>query len=58
MGVNSSVANNVTVAADNWIGPGVVLTKDTGAAEIYKLDPPQPSKVSSLRFFKVGHGVG
>lgn len=58
LGVNSSVANNVTVGEDNWIGPGVALTRDTAAAEIYKLDPPAPSRVSSLRFFKVGHGVG
>lgn len=58
LGVNSAVANNVAVGEDNWIGPGVTVSKDTGAAEIYKLDPAIPSKVSSLRFFKVRHEVG
>lgn len=58
LGVNSSIGNNVNVAEDNWIGPGVVLTRDTAAAELYTVEAPQPSRVSSLRFFKVGHGVG
>ena len=57
LGVNSSLGNNLTVGPDNWIGPGVALTKDTGPAEIYKLEAPEPSRVTSLRFFKVPHGV-
>lgn len=53
MGVNSAVANNLSVAADNWIGPGVVLTRSTQRGELYPASSTQPSKVSALRFFKV-----
>jgi len=53
LGVNSCVANNVKVAADCWVGPGVTLTQDTEPGRIYPAGKPEPSKVGSLRFFKV-----
>jgi sugar O-acyltransferase (sialic acid O-acetyltransferase NeuD family) len=53
LGVNSAVANNVKVAADCWIGPGVTVAHDTGPGEIYPAAKAEPSKVGSLRFFKV-----
>jgi sugar O-acyltransferase (sialic acid O-acetyltransferase NeuD family) len=54
LGVNSSVANNTKVAADCWIGPGVAVTRDTEEGMIYPAARAEPSKVGSLRFFKVG----
>jgi sugar O-acyltransferase (sialic acid O-acetyltransferase NeuD family) len=53
LGVNSAVSNNKTVARDCWIGPGVVVANDTNDGEIYNLEKVPPSRVSSLRFFKV-----
>jgi sugar O-acyltransferase (sialic acid O-acetyltransferase NeuD family) len=53
LGVNSAVSNNKTVARDCWIGPGVVVGHDTQEGEIYNLEKATPSRVSSLRFFKV-----
>ena len=53
MGVNSTVANMVCIAEDNWIGPGLVIVKDTQAGQLYGATQPEPSRVSALRFFKV-----
>jgi sugar O-acyltransferase (sialic acid O-acetyltransferase NeuD family) len=53
LGVNSCVSNNVKVAADCWIGPGVTVTRDTEEGKIYPATGAEPSKVGSLRFFKV-----
>lgn len=53
LGVNATIGNNVRVARDNWIGPGIVLLKDTEPGQLYGADHAEPSKVSSLRFFKV-----
>lgn len=53
LGVNSTLANNLTIGKDNWIGPGIVLTQNTEDGALYGAAAPVPSKVSSLRFFKV-----
>jgi sugar O-acyltransferase (sialic acid O-acetyltransferase NeuD family) len=53
LGVNSAVSNNKTVARDCWIGPGVVINHDTQEGEIYNVEKAAPSRVSTLRFFKV-----
>jgi sugar O-acyltransferase (sialic acid O-acetyltransferase NeuD family) len=54
LGVNSTVSNNRTIAEDCWVGPGVVVERDTAPGQIFRGSPAEPSKVSSLRFFKVG----
>jgi sugar O-acyltransferase (sialic acid O-acetyltransferase NeuD family) len=53
LGVNCTVANNVRVGRDNWVGPGVLLTKDTPDGALYAAEASPVSKVSSLRFCKV-----
>jgi sugar O-acyltransferase (sialic acid O-acetyltransferase NeuD family) len=53
LGVNVSIANNVTVANDCWVGPGVVIARDTVAGEVYRSSEAQVAKVSALRFFRV-----
>lgn len=53
LGVNCSVGNNVQVARDNWIGPGVALTRSTQPGELYGAPTAQAAKVSALRFFRV-----
>lgn len=53
LGVNSAVSNNKTIGRDCWIGPGVVINHDTADGEIYNAEKVPPSRVGSLRFFKV-----
>jgi len=53
LGVNSAVANNVKIAPDCWIGPGVTISQDSEAGKIYPAAKAEPSRVGSLRFFKV-----
>jgi sugar O-acyltransferase (sialic acid O-acetyltransferase NeuD family) len=53
LGVNSSVSNNRTVGRDCWVGPGVTISRDAPDGSLYNLEKVSPSRVSSLRFFKV-----
>lgn len=53
LGVNSTLSNNVELGADNWVGPGVLVTGSTESASLYNLPSINSSKVSSLRFFKI-----
>lgn len=53
IGVNATLANNVTIAKDNWIGPNIVIMKNTEAGALYKAEQIAPSKISTLRFFKL-----
>uniref|UniRef100_E1TA92 Sugar O-acyltransferase, sialic acid O-acetyltransferase NeuD family n=1 Tax=Burkholderia sp. (strain CCGE1003) TaxID=640512 RepID=E1TA92_BURSG len=53
IGVNAALANNVVIGADNWLGVGVNIIKDTEADCIFKGEQPEPAKVSARRFFKV-----
>lgn len=53
LGVNSTLANNTIIAEDNWIGPGVTISKSTQPNSLFSLKSIEPSKISSTRFFKV-----
>lgn len=53
LGVNCTISNNVSVGPDNWLGPGVVITQDTDANQIFKGTPSEAVKVGARRFFKV-----
>lgn len=53
MGVNATLGNNVSIGEDNWIGPSVTLVKDTEPNLLFKVEQPEPAKVSARRFFKV-----
>jgi sugar O-acyltransferase (sialic acid O-acetyltransferase NeuD family) len=54
MGVNCTLGNNVNIGEDNWIGPSVTLLKGTEPNLLFKVEQPEPAKVSARRFFKVG----
>jgi sugar O-acyltransferase (sialic acid O-acetyltransferase NeuD family) len=56
LGGNAMVANNVRVARDCWIGPGVVISRDTLDGALYRAMKAEPSKVSAPRFFRVADG--
>jgi sugar O-acyltransferase (sialic acid O-acetyltransferase NeuD family) len=53
LGVNVAIGNNISVAKDCWVGPGVVLSKDTNEGELYKSPDGEVAKVSAPRFFRV-----
>ena len=53
LGVNATLANNVSVGRDNWVGPNVTLMKDTPDGALFKTEQPEPARVSATRFFKV-----
>lgn len=53
IGVNATLANNVTIGEDNWVGIGVTIVKDTEANQLFKGEQPEPTKISATRFFKV-----
>ncbi|WP_459860387.1 acetyltransferase [Hydrogenophilus hirschii] len=53
LGVNSTIANNLTIGRDNWIGPGVTITRSTEPASLVGPTSAEPSRVSSLRYFKI-----
>jgi sugar O-acyltransferase (sialic acid O-acetyltransferase NeuD family) len=53
LGVNSTVINNITVARDCFIGAGVLIQKNTEEGKVYQLDTVEPSKVGSLRLFRI-----
>ena len=53
LGVNSTLANNVTLGRDNWLGPGTTVMKDTPDGALFKAEQPEPARVSAPRFFRV-----
>jgi sugar O-acyltransferase (sialic acid O-acetyltransferase NeuD family) len=53
LGVNSTISNNVTIARDNWVGPGVTITKNTEPGAMFKHTRAEPASVSAPRFFKL-----
>ena len=54
LGVNATVANNVRIGCDNWLGPNTVLMQDSPDGALYRGEASQTSRVSAPRFFKVG----
>jgi len=53
LGVNCTLANNVKIGRDNWIGPNTSIMKDTQAGALYKTQQPVPYKISAPVFFKI-----
>jgi sugar O-acyltransferase (sialic acid O-acetyltransferase NeuD family) len=54
MGVNSTVANNLTIGEDNWIGPGAIIMHHTEPNVFFKCDKLKPAKVGPRQYFKLG----
>jgi sugar O-acyltransferase (sialic acid O-acetyltransferase NeuD family) len=53
LGVNSTIINNITVGKDCFIGAGALIQKDANDGFVYQSVGTEPSKVGSLRLFKV-----
>ncbi len=53
IGVNATLGNNVSIGQDNWVGPGVTITRDTKMGELYKSYRCDPVKITTTRFFKI-----
>lgn len=53
LGVNCTLSNNVDLGRDNWVGPGALIVSSTEDGSMFKTAQSEPSRVSSLRFFRV-----
>lgn len=53
LGVNATLSNNLVLGEDNWLGPSVTLTRNSEPNNMFKVDSPEPARVSSKRFFKI-----
>lgn len=53
LGVNATLANNINIGKNNWIGPGVTIVRDTNENLLFKGIQPEPAKISTVRFFKL-----
>jgi sugar O-acyltransferase (sialic acid O-acetyltransferase NeuD family) len=53
LGVNCTVADHVKIAKDCVVGAGALILNDTKPTTIYPGLASQPSRVSSLRFYKI-----
>lgn len=53
IGVNATLANNVTIAEDNWIGIGATILRDTEPNQLFNGVQSDLAKVSAKRLFKV-----
>jgi sugar O-acyltransferase (sialic acid O-acetyltransferase NeuD family) len=53
LGVNATLANDIAIGADNWIGPDVVITRDTEPDSIWRPARSERREGSTLELFKV-----
>jgi sugar O-acyltransferase (sialic acid O-acetyltransferase NeuD family) len=53
LGVNSTVINNITIARDCFVGAGALIQKDTEEGKVYQAAGTEPSRVGSLRLFRI-----
>jgi len=53
LGVNSTIINNITVGRDCFIGAGALIQKNTEDGKVYQEAGTDPSKVGSLRLFRI-----
>jgi acetyltransferase-like isoleucine patch superfamily enzyme len=52
--VNVAIGDNRRVAADNWIGKGVVLCRDTEPGQMFRPSEQEAAKVGAKRFLRIG----
>ena len=53
VGVNATLADQVIIGPDNWIGPGTLITKDTAEGAMWRAESTAISAVGAKRFFRV-----
>jgi sugar O-acyltransferase (sialic acid O-acetyltransferase NeuD family) len=53
LGVNTTLADGIKIGKDNWIGPGLTITKDTDDNLLFSGNHAEASRVSTKRFFKI-----
>jgi sugar O-acyltransferase (sialic acid O-acetyltransferase NeuD family) len=53
LGVNSTIINNVEVGRDCFIGAGALIQGKTEPGTVYQAESTNPSKVGSLRLFRI-----
>lgn len=53
LGVNATLANNLVIGSDNWIGPSTTIMKSTAPGAFFKTRQPPTAEISAPAFFKV-----
>lgn len=53
IGVNATVGDRITIAEDNFIGAGAIISKNTKPNAVYQPVATVPSRVSARRLFKI-----
>ncbi len=53
LGVNCTIEDGVVIAADNFIGSGAIIRKNSGEKDFYQENQTQKSVVSTHRLFKI-----
>jgi sugar O-acyltransferase (sialic acid O-acetyltransferase NeuD family) len=53
VGVNATLSNNVTIGADNWVGLGVTVVKDSPPNTLFKGVQAEIAKIGAREYFKV-----
>nr|WP_232243552.1 hypothetical protein [Paraburkholderia sp. SOS3] len=53
LGVNATLANNLTLATDNWLDPNRVIVKTTEPSALFKAEHAYDAAFSVSRMFRV-----
>lgn len=53
LGVNSTVANNIRIGRDNWLGPNIGIMKNTAPGALYRTVQPEAYRLTAPEFFKI-----
>jgi sugar O-acyltransferase (sialic acid O-acetyltransferase NeuD family) len=53
LGVNATLANNVTLGRDNWLAPGVAIMKNTVDGAMFRPPKFEAASLSAPQFFKL-----
>lgn len=53
LGVNCTLVDNIKIGCDSFIGAGALVQKNVGDGLVFQAENTQPSKVGSLRLFRV-----
>jgi acetyltransferase-like isoleucine patch superfamily enzyme len=53
VGINASISNGVTIGEENFIGANALITKNTGAKEVYVTAPTAKAAFASDKFYSM-----
>lgn len=53
LGVNSTIENDVSIGASNFIGAGALIRKSTKDNQVFQAQQTEPSKIQATRLFRI-----